>query len=108
MAGSKLKKQEESEMMSGPRVTSILQTGIKTAPDFAKCMSALMADIADESISPKLANAICNAGGKLLKVVEMQYKYGKPSSSESPRDHNLVLVPGDVVDTDEETFNKKK
>lgn len=44
-------------------------------------MSTLMADLAEDRISPSLGNAIANAGGKLLKVIEMQLKYGKPSGN---------------------------
>lgn len=35
-----------------------------------------MSDLIDGRVSPSIGNATCNAGGKLLKVVEMQYKYG--------------------------------
>lgn len=44
-------------------------------------MSALMTDLIDGSLSPAIGNATCNAGGKLLKVVEMQYRYGTPTGS---------------------------
>lgn len=56
-------------------------------------MSALMSDIIEGRISPEVANATCNAGGKLLKVVEMQYKFNPPKTgqTESP---SLVLAPG--------------
>lgn len=47
-------------------------------------MSALIGDIATNRIGPREANAICNAGGKLLKVVEMQHKYGGKNQP-SPR-----------------------
>lgn len=40
-------------------------------------MSALMSDVIDGSLNPGVANAAVNAGGKLLKVVEMQYRYGR-------------------------------
>jgi hypothetical protein len=39
-------------------------------------MSALMGDLIAGRVTPNVGNATCNAGGKLLKVVEMQYKYG--------------------------------
>jgi hypothetical protein len=44
-------------------------------------MSALMSDLIEQRVSPGIGNAACNAGGKLLKVVEMNYKYGTTSSS---------------------------
>jgi len=39
-------------------------------------MSALMSDIIEGAITPQVGNATVNAGGKLLKVVELQLKYG--------------------------------
>lgn len=53
--------------------------GVKTSRDFACMMSALMSDIISGRLTPSVGNAVCNAGGKLLKVVEMQYKYGNRS-----------------------------
>lgn len=55
---------------------SIAANGIKTGHDFANLMSALMSDLIEGRVTPSIGNATCNAGGKLLKVVEMQYKYG--------------------------------
>lgn len=46
-------------------------------------MSALISDLIEQKISPQVGNAAVNAGGKLLKVVEMQLKYGKPSGDGS-------------------------
>lgn len=54
-------------------------------------MSALMSDVIDGSIAPSIANATVNAGGKLLKVVEMQYRYGTPKEQ---RPMILTLAPG--------------
>jgi hypothetical protein len=59
-----------------PRSLDIAQRGVKTGADFAGLMSALMSDLIDGRVTPSIGNATCNAGGKLLKVVEMQYKYG--------------------------------
>ena len=56
-------------------------------------MSALIGDIATDRVDPKQANAICNAGGKLLKVVEMQQKYldrGPDRAKKRPADLQLV------------------
>jgi hypothetical protein len=60
-----------------PRSLSIAQKGITTGNHFAGFMSALMADLIEGRITPGVGNATCNAGGKLLKVVEMQAKYGQ-------------------------------
>lgn len=52
-------------------------------------MSALMSDLICGAITPDVGNAACNAGGKLLKAVEMQHKYGKPAHN---GDRTLTLV----------------
>ena len=44
-------------------------------------MSALMSDVIEGAVTPVVVNAAVNAGGKMLKAVEMQYKYGKPDSA---------------------------
>ena len=80
---------KELQQRKEPRLANILSSEIRTAPQFARAMSALMSDLVDETISPKIANAVCNAGGKLLKVVEMNYRYGKPGTKEK----SLLLVP---------------
>jgi hypothetical protein len=54
-------------------------------------MSALMSDVIEGAITPIVANATVNAGGKLLKVVEMQYRYGQPKASAPMA---LTLAPG--------------
>lgn len=43
-------------------------------------MSALICDLIEQKVSPGVGNAVCNAGGKLLKVVELQTKYGRPDA----------------------------
>jgi hypothetical protein len=66
-----------------PRSLAVSQKGIKTGGDFAKLMSALMSDLIEGRVTPSIGNATCNAGGKLLKVVEMQYKYGTEGPGQS-------------------------
>lgn len=43
-------------------------------------MSAMMSDLIEGKITPGVGNAACNAGGKLLKVVELEAKYGQSGS----------------------------
>lgn len=43
-----------------------------------------MSDIIEGSITPQVSNAAVNAGGKLLKIVEMQLKYGDKAATTSP------------------------
>jgi hypothetical protein len=66
--------------------------GVRTGDDFANLMSALMSDVIEGTITPMVANATVNAGGKLLKVVEMQYRYGTPKND---RPLTLTLASGD-------------
>lgn len=47
-------------------------------------MSALMSDLIEGKVQPQVANAVCNAGGKLLKVVEMEFKYARKGTNGSP------------------------
>lgn len=50
---------------------------IATSRDFACFMSMLIGDIVSGRIDPKTANAACNAGGKLLRIVELEHKFGR-------------------------------
>lgn len=61
---------------SKPRSLAISERGIRTGADFANVMSALMGDLIAGRITPQVGNATCNVGGKLLKIVEMQQRYG--------------------------------
>lgn len=51
-------------------------------------MAALMSDLLDGRVTPNVGNATCNAGGKLLKVVEMQFKYG----TQGPGQHKTLTL----------------
>src|SRR5690242_17362619 len=75
-----------------PRSLKIAEKGIKTGHDFANLMSALMSDLIEGRVAPNVGNATSNAGGKLLKVVEMQYKYGTVSPGKESK--TLVLAIG--------------
>ena len=73
-----------------PRSLRISERGIRTGFDFADLMSSLMSDIISGRVTPAVGNAACNAGGKLLKIVEMQYKYGTQGGTAGPRVLHLV------------------
>lgn len=74
-----------------PRSLPIAAKGVVTGEDFARLMSSLMSDVIEGRLTPDVANATCNAGGKLLKVVEMQFKYG--SQSDERRTKPFMLAP---------------
>lgn len=59
-----------------PRCVEIADRGIKNSRDFRDFMSALMSDLARGKIAANAGNAMCNAGGKMLKMVDLEYKYG--------------------------------
>lgn len=42
-------------------------------------MSALVSDVLGAAVTPRILNAACNAGGKLIKVFELRQKYGQPA-----------------------------
>lgn len=67
--------------------------GVKTSADFANLMSALMTDIITGKVTPQVGNAVCNAGGKLLKIVEMQHRYGT-QEGQQPKEKILTLANG--------------
>ena len=84
-------KREAHVSKSQPRSLAISERGIHTGEDFANLMSCLMGDIISGRVTPSIGNATCNAGGKLLKIVEMQYKYGTQGGSQGNR--TLKLAP---------------
>jgi hypothetical protein len=68
-----------------PRSLTIANKGIKSSDDFANLMSSLMSDLIEGKVTASVGNATCNAGGKLLKMVEMTYKYGSPNGQSNPK-----------------------
>jgi len=81
---------------NAPRCLEIAERGIYTGADFAGFMSAMMSDIIQSRIEPGMANAACNAGGKLLKIVEMQYRYGEKQAGSSRRTLNLAPIAAEA------------
>lgn len=53
-----------------------------------------MSDLIEGKMSPAVANAVCNAGGKLLKIVEMQHKYGTPPAANNKKPLRLTTKKG--------------
>jgi hypothetical protein len=75
-----------------PRCLEIASKGVKSGADFASMMSALMSDLIDGRITPMVGNATCNAAGKLLKVVELQHKYGTDGTENGAGKKTLMLT----------------
>ncbi len=74
-----------------PRSVTLADRGIHTGADFASVMSALLSDTIAGRVDPRISNAACNISGKLLKVVELQFKYGKPVAGVAER--MLAITP---------------
>ena len=55
--------------------------GIKTSEELQAGLSAMMGDLAAERMTTGRGNAISNAAGKMLKNVELAYKYGRKDSA---------------------------
>ena len=83
-------KNEKGLAEKRPRCLSVAAKGIQTSQDFAQLMSCLMADVIEGNVSPGVANAACNAGGKLIKIVDMQIKYGTTSPGKPTKTINLL------------------
>lgn len=77
---------------TAPRSLAIFERGVKTGSDFAAGMSALMSDVIAGSVTPQVANSVCNAGGKLLKVVEMSHKWGRRQADKAGGEQILQLT----------------
>lgn len=81
---------EQSSGPGVPRSMDIASRGVNTGGQFAQLMSSLMSDLIEGRITPSVGNAVCNAGGKLLKVVEMQQRWGTQQTDGGPRDLALT------------------
>jgi len=88
------KKVQGSKRAPQPASLAIANSGVKTGTDFANLMSTLMSDLISGRVTPQIGNAVCNAGGKLLKIVEMKQKYGT-ANPEAPKQPELVLATGE-------------
>jgi hypothetical protein len=76
-----------------PKSLAIAERGISTGHQFSALMSAIMSDLLSGAVTPGVANATCNAGGKLLKMVELNLKYGQAQLEGGMK--NLQLVTPD-------------
>ena len=73
-----------------PNCLGISERGIRTAQDFAQFMSAMMGDVISGRLTHNKAATATRSGVALLKVIEMQYRYG--SETEQPGKRTLRLI----------------
>jgi hypothetical protein len=74
-----------------PASAKLADSGITTGADFSRVMAALLADTIAGRIEPQRANASCNVAGKLIRMVELQHKYGRQVEGSTER--MLALTP---------------
>lgn len=76
---SKKKSNGHSEVIQKdqPRSIAVAEKGIHTSQDVKNLMANVAIDVIANRMTPSVANAACNSIGKLLKTVEMEYKYGR-------------------------------
>ena len=92
---------ENTQGRTEPKSLQIADKGINSSRDFRNFMSAIMSDVVAGRLTASMTNAACNAGGKLLKMVELEQKYA--TSPEQPRRVLTVafetpqLPPGEEV-----------
>jgi hypothetical protein len=83
-----VKKSETSTEQPSPRSIHLIADGdVKDAQHFAKVLSALMSDALMNAIPPSQGNVVCKAAGLIIKVTEMQLKYG-------PKDGGSLMLTG--------------
>jgi hypothetical protein len=66
------------EVKLAPKCVAIAEGGLSEARDVVGLMGALVSDLVTGRVGPSVGNATVNAVGKLLKVVELQHRYGRP------------------------------
>ena len=83
-------KKELKRLTEPPRSLILFEKGIQTCGQLASAMSVLMADLISERIGTSVGNAVCNAGSKMLKAVEMQQRFGITQSESGRKELRLI------------------
>lgn len=81
-----------------PRCVKVFAQGIRNSHDFIRGFSLLLGDLATEALPAGTGNAMANAGGKLLKCVDLEQRYGRISASSATRkllEFEMELGDGD-------------
>jgi hypothetical protein len=74
-----------ADVSKPPRISrslTIAKAGLRTGFDTINILTATITDVLEDEITTNQANVVVNAIGKVLKVVELQLKYGKPKNSD--------------------------
>ena len=73
MNDDQIEKPDQTERRS---VALLAQHGISTSRNCANVLAAIALDVGTGCLTPQVGNAMCNPIGKLLKLKEMEIKYG--------------------------------
>jgi hypothetical protein len=76
---------QEAATSTRARSMSLASKGIRNSEQFTSLMGALMSDVLEGKITPQVANATCNAAGKMLKEEEKLLTKARPEESSSLR-----------------------
>jgi hypothetical protein len=68
-----------------PKCAAYLERGISNSAEFLNALNAVAADVASGRITPKQANAVNARLRSILKMVELQLKFGR--SAQQTRAH---------------------
>lgn len=100
MAGQSVGVASDAAVAANPKSRSlaIAASGVRTSREFARLMSALMSDVIEGAVTPATANAAVNAGGKLLKAVELQLRYGRANGEGGDKILDLTAGADPVVE----------
>lgn len=74
-----------SKGAGGGQTRAIARAGIGNSQNVKHLMSALIPDILEGIVDIASANAVCNATGKLLRMLELELKYGGSGKSVAPK-----------------------
>lgn len=72
-----------SIVIQAPNIAAAINRGARTANDFAGFMETVMLNVASGDMSPAVGEAIANVGGRMLKAVELNFRYGNRAHAPS-------------------------
>lgn len=88
----------KSNKESQPRSLALAQNEIRTTRDYGQLMAALITDVIQEKISPTVLFAAVAAGRQMVKVAELNLRYGNPKKQVQNENNKpcLNLLSGQV------------
>lgn len=66
--------------------------GVSSGRDVAALLGALIADVMTDRVTPEKAAVVCNAVGKILRLVEMEYRWGTKEDPDGRRTIRLDVT----------------